>query len=392
MSNNMHYYGWEYIKTHLDKINTSIKIIDFVDNYFIGCKKTISVKWIGIIHHTNSNYSSNNMNNLFTNTYFIDSLNLCNGLIVLSNSNKEYLEFMLKLYNKKITVHLLKHPMPPKNTNKNFNINEFEKNKNIYSIGAWLRNPYTFYHTTFSYENTDLIKNKLKGLHMDNYFPLNDEHFHYNKNVFYKTKHYLHNLYDEFKKADNIINITEKYNEHIQNTSIDNVYSRSNDGINYYNYYLSEYTQNITYKNIFHLNRIIQNNYKSVNLIERVNDDAYLEILTSSIVFCNYIDCAASNTIVECISTNTPIILNKLPAIIEYLGEDYPLYIENLKKVDDCICITKQDIVKTNRYLIQLNKNDLHLNHFIDSIKNIIQTIPFLTNKYYYYIKKKMKN
>lgn len=58
----------------------------------------------------------------------------------------------------------------------------------------------------------------------------------------------------------------------------------------------------------------------------RVNDDEYDKMLSENIVFLYLYDSSANNAIIECIARNTPILINKHPAIVEYLGEDYPFY------------------------------------------------------------------
>lgn len=96
-----------------------------------------------------------------------------------------------------------------------------------------------------------------------------------------------------------------------------------------------EYIESFVDKSNIQKERILDMNYKSVTLLPRLEDDKYVRLSSEKIVFCDYIDCSASNTILECISTSTPIILNKLPAIVEYLGEDYPLYIETITDNND---------------------------------------------------------
>ena len=57
--------------------------------------KLIEKDWVGIIHHTSSTFSDNNINNLFKRSIFVNSLKHCKGLIVLSVYNKKNLEIFL---------------------------------------------------------------------------------------------------------------------------------------------------------------------------------------------------------------------------------------------------------------------------------------------------------
>ena len=48
--------------------------------------------------------------------------------------------------------------------------------------------------------------------------------------------------------------------------------------------------------------------------------------LSSSVVLCLLYATAANNVVIECIARATPILVNPLAAVVEYLGPDYPLY------------------------------------------------------------------
>lgn len=57
-----------------------------------------------------------------------------------------------------------------------------------------------------------------------------------------------------------------------------------------------------------------------------VPNDEYDRLLSSSVVLCLLYATAANNVVIECIARATPILINPLPAVVEYLGCDYPLY------------------------------------------------------------------
>ena len=54
--------------------------------------------------------------------------------------------------------------------------------------------------------------------------------------------------------------------------------------------------------------------------LNRVANNEYDRILSSSIILSSYLAASASNVIVECIARNTPLITNRVPPIEEYLG------------------------------------------------------------------------
>lgn len=58
-------------------------------------------------------------------------------------------------------------------------------------------------------------------------------------------------------------------------------------------------------------------------------------LLSRNIVFIQLYDASANNTVIECIARGTPVLVNPLPAVREYLGEDYPLYYDTLQQAAD---------------------------------------------------------
>jgi hypothetical protein len=49
-------------------------------------------------------------------------------------------------------------------------------------------------------------------------------------------------------------------------------------------------------------------------------------------MFIDLYDSRANNAVVECIARATPLLINPLPAVIEYLGKDYPMYFNTLSE------------------------------------------------------------
>ena len=78
-------------------------------------------------------------------------------------------------------------------------------------------------------------------------------------------------------------------------------------------------------------------NYSKTIVNGNLSDSGYEKTLTSSVVFVNLTDASASNLIVECISSSTPIIVNRIPAVEEYLGENYPLFYSSTDELSNNI-------------------------------------------------------
>lgn len=95
----------------------------------------------------------------------------------------------------------------------------------------------------------------------------------------------------------------------------------------------------------------------------------YDKLLASSVVAIKLHDASAVNTIVECIVRNTPIYINRLPAVEEYLGSAYPLY-------HDCMDAVSLDGCKAaHTYLKNLDKKRLRHATFRRDFLEILKTL-----------------
>lgn len=88
------------------------------------------------------------------------------------------------------------------------------------------------------------------------------------------------------------------------------------------------------------------------------------KFLTTTIAFLNLIDTSANNGVTDCISRNIPLLVNCHPAVVEYLGEDYPFYYNDLesanKKINDI-----ELIKETYYYLKEMDKSRFDIRTFI---------------------------
>jgi len=106
-----------------------------------------------------------------------------------------------------------------------------------------------------------------------------------------------------------------------------------------------------------------------------VSNQEFDDLMTNSIVFLDLYDSSANNAIVEAMARNTPILVNKLDATVEYLGEDYPLYFDD---IDHASYLLRDidNIFLANEYLKNMNKDFLSgnffANDFISKVKSVI--------------------
>jgi hypothetical protein len=75
----------------------------------------------------------------------------------------------------------------------------------------------------------------------------------------------------------------------------------------------------------------------SVEVLSRLDDAAYDELLATSVVLTELYGAAANNLVVECLARGTPILVNRLPGVEEYLGHDYPLFYADLSQIDSLL-------------------------------------------------------
>ena len=64
--------------------------------------------------------------------------------------------------------------------------------------------------------------------------------------------------------------------------------------------------------------------------VQHLPNEQYDALLSKNVVFIELYDASANNTVVECLVRATPLLVNPLPAVVEYLGSDYPLYYQDL--------------------------------------------------------------
>lgn len=76
------------------------------------------------------------------------------------------------------------------------------------------------------------------------------------------------------------------------------------------------------------------NLYDSVLTFPWQTFEEYEKIITSSIIFLDYLDTTSNTILLECIKRKIPIIIKKHPATVEYLGEKYPLYFNNINDLN----------------------------------------------------------
>jgi glycosyltransferase involved in cell wall biosynthesis len=91
--------------------------------------------------------------------------------------------------------------------------------------------------------------------------------------------------------------------------------------------------------------------WPGVNTIPSADNGQYDRLLASSIVLTEVFDASANNVVVECIARGTPVVVNRHPAVCEYVGHGYPLLFDSIEQVP-WLLADRERIVAAHRHLV----------------------------------------
>lgn len=115
----------------------------------------------------------------------------------------------------------------------------------------------------------------------------------------------------------------------------------------------------------------------SVTSLDYVSNDDYDELLSSSVVVAWLYATAANNIVLECIARKTPILINPLPGVVEYLGRDYPLYVTNISQASSFL--TDKNRVRAAYEYLDSNEN-LRARLSYSNFLNEVASSPFYSS------------
>lgn len=105
---------------------------------------------------------------------------------------------------------------------------------------------------------------------------------------------------------------------------------------------------------------------RDITVYPCATDEAYDVLLKNSIIFVDLYDAPANTLVIECLIRNTPLLINRLPGIVEYLGEDYPFYFDSIEEANRKLA--NDDIIKSTYEYLQSSpmKSRIGKAHFIE--------------------------
>jgi hypothetical protein len=413
-----HRSGWDYVMQHVQKLHNprAPLIFDgYLDETFgwrhdtlVDVGKLPFVKpWMGILHHTSDQkFSNHNLVCLFARPTWKASLPYCHALVTLSSYLATWVRRELAhLGFPEISVHVIKHPTEGAEGTKGvegaegaelntvaaatyaenfkfgldtevkrpsigkFNLDNFlrQKHRAVVQVGGWLRNTFAIYELPNYISQYGYQKYALKGKGMDHYYLTREQFIEY----YCKLQNALSHMMQEsaplslVSPVEDIKRITCAPAPAGGSASANCSTVGGGAQIHISPWIIG--AQDAILENLMEA-------YSSVKILQHVDNEHYDELLETSVVFLNLVDCSAVNTILECIVRNTPILVNPLPAVVEYLGEGYPLYYKTLEEAAQLL-ICDEALKSAHHYLTQMDKSDLTIAHFMKGVL----TLPFKT-------------
>ena len=314
--------------TNKDKKSKNMKNIIFDDwlekSYNWNIKNDYNNQFISFIHDPPGiqletdifNIFKGKLNNSVLNgERFLKEKNKLKILITLSDYHNRYLQIN-QLVNETTIIKTLYHPLEITNPKYRFNIQEFifSPEKTTYTAGWWLRKYNNFMKLTGP--KVIIVKSNESKL---------------------VSKYIFNSLRKELVSNSDVKDTRE---------------IKEND----------ELTQNEL--------SILKNKY-NIDIQYNLDNDEYDKIFNNNILFLDLHDAIANNFILEAIMNNTPILVNYVTSVVEYLGKDYPFYYTNYMdaqyKMDNL-----ELVLKTHLYLKNMDKTRFTYNYFNKELKKII--------------------
>lgn len=108
-------------------------------------------------------------------------------------------------------------------------------------------------------------------------------------------------------------------------------------------------------------------------VVSWLENDAYDDMLTRNVMFLELFDASANNAITEAIARNTPVVVNRHPAVAEYLGRDYPLFYDDLGEVPGLLDMPR--IRAAHEHIRALDKDEFTVDAFIDRLDRFVREL-----------------
>lgn len=114
-------------------------------------------------------------------------------------------------------------------------------------------------------------------------------------------------------------------------------------------------------------------NDRVTDLPGRLSDEEYDEAFANSVILTHVWGAAANNVVVECIARGTPLLINPLPAVVEYVGPKYPLYFHRLKDVPRLL--TRDNLLAASAHLVERRGDWMRGDVFAAAVNRFVREV-----------------
>ena len=99
---------------------------------------------------------------------------------------------------------------------------------------------------------------------------------------------------------------------------------------------------------------------------DRLSNGEYDKVLSSCVAISEAFAIGGTNVVVECIARGTPLLTNQVAGATEYLGTDYPLYLENFSE------LSPSTLLQAHQYLLSIQGSWLDCGTFAKKVREIV--------------------
>jgi hypothetical protein len=99
----------------------------------------------------------------------------------------------------------------------------------------------------------------------------------------------------------------------------------------------------------------------------------YDQLLATHVVLTEVFDASANNVVIDCIVRHTPLLVNRHPAVVEYLTPDYPLYFDDIRQVPELL-VTER-VLAGHQFLVDLDKTVFSGDYFRQSVGSAVKAV-----------------
>ena len=385
--------------------------------------------WVGFVHHTfDTEFSPYNNCTLMQCPEFVQSLSYCKGLIVLSKTLQH--QFVQRIPND-VPVYVLTHPTEINVPSFQYVAFMNNPDKKLLHVGGWLRNVFSFYQMELNpafkmvHPSTEWKKvNKKTGpasptapiaasdAASSSPSPLVQESFFTRCMRCFLPRREALNIYPmadiaagsvpptttatpttttqicvtttmvqlrkvvlKGKNMNNYLpppNVWEQFTQTTKTepTSHEQYASASPSPSDAY--CSTGVTTTLISNNwVKHMVDYLQRICHNVDVMEYTDNPEFDDLLTKNVVFLNLVDGSAINTLLECFVRNTPVFVNRHPAAVEVLGEQYPMYYNRPSDVNTLLQ-QPQLIFNTHVYLKKQDKTPYKIETFLAGLNHVL--------------------